>query len=135
MKNNNSLQFSKHAIYIPLAIVFICWFVYWVEIQFSLNFTEFGIFPRKLSGLIGVLCAPFIHNNTLHLFNNSIPLLVLTMSLVYFYKHVFTEILIFGGLLTGVLTWIIARDAYHIGASGIVYLLFSFVFFSGIIKR
>ena len=43
--------------------------------------------------------------------------------------------LFFGGFLTGFLTWIIARESYHIGASGIVYLLFSFVFFSGMIKK
>jgi membrane associated rhomboid family serine protease len=55
--------------------------------------------------------------------------------LIYFYQRVYVHILFLGGLLTGILTWSIAREAYHIGASGIVYLLFSFVFFSGIIKK
>uniref|UniRef100_A0AB33L1M6 Peptidase S54 rhomboid domain-containing protein n=1 Tax=Tenacibaculum sp. Pbs-1 TaxID=3238748 RepID=A0AB33L1M6_9FLAO len=43
--------------------------------------------------------------------------------------------MLFGGIIAGLLTWLIARESYHIGASGIVYLLFSFVLFSGIIKR
>ena len=47
----------------------------------------------------------------------------------------YLKILVYGGLLAGILTWVIAREAYHIGASGIVYLLFSFVFFSGLIKK
>ena len=111
------------------------WFVYWVEIKFSLNFTRFGILPRKMDGLKGIIFSPFIHSDTKHLFNNSIPLGVLFSALIYFYKDVFFKIIVYGGLFTGLLTWTIAREAYHIGASGIVYLLFSFVFFSGIIKR
>lgn len=57
------------------------------------------------------------------------------MALVYFYRSVYYKVLIFGGLISGLLTWLIAREAFHIGASGIVYLLFSFIFFSGIIKK
>ncbi|WCC44201.1 rhomboid family intramembrane serine protease [Tenacibaculum finnmarkense] len=83
----------------------------------------------------GILTSPFIHGDTGHLFNNSVPLFVLCASLFYFYRSVALKILIFGGLFTGFLTWVIARESYHIGASGIVYLLFSFVFFSGIIKK
>ena len=56
-------------------------------------------------------------------------------SLYYFYKEAAHKVLFLGALLTGFLTWCIARDSYHIGASGVVYLLFSFVFFSGIIRK
>ena len=45
------------------------------------------------------------------------------------------KVLLVGGLLSGLLTWVLARDSYHIGASGIVYLLFSFIFFSGIVRK
>jgi membrane associated rhomboid family serine protease len=135
MKTNNTIQFSNKIITIPILFVFTIWFVYWVEIYFNLNFTKFGVLPRKLTGLKGVIFSPFIHSGTSHLFNNSIPLAVLLSALIYFYQKVYVNILFIGGLLTGVLTWLIAREAYHIGASGIVYLLFSFVFFSGIIKK
>ena len=40
-----------------------------------------------------------------------------------------------GALFTGFLTWVIATSSYHIGASGIVYMLFSFIFFSGIMRK
>lgn len=135
MKTNTQLKFSTQVLVVPFLFIFSIWFVYWVEIQFSLNFTKAGILPRNLSGLKGVLCAPFIHSDTNHLFNNSIPLFVLLSFLIYFYRAVYIKVLFFGGLLSGLLTWIIAREAFHIGASGIVYLLFSFVFFSGIIKK
>lgn len=135
MNTDNKLQFSNRVILIPLVFIFLIWFVYWIEIKFSMNFTKFGILPRNLNGLKGVIFSPFIHSDTNHLFNNSIPLVVLLSSLIYFYKDVYLKILVYGGILTGILTWVIAREAYHIGASGIVYLLFSFVFFSGLIKK
>lgn len=37
--------------------------------------------------------------------------------------------------LTGILVWFGGREAWHIGASGLVYGLASFLFFSGIIRK
>lgn len=123
------------ALNVPVLFVIIIWTIYWIEINFGLNFNKYGVYPRTFAGLKGVLCTHFIHSDTSHLLNNSIPLLVLMTALFSFYKELAYKILILGGLLSGLITWLIARDAYHIGASGIVYLLFSFVFFSGIIRR
>lgn len=135
MNTEQQLKFSPSIFTIPFLFVLIIWFVYWVEIKFGWNFNKFGVFPRNLSGLKGVLCSPFVHSDTNHLFNNSVPLFVLSTCLFYFYRQVAIKVLVFGGIITGLLTWIIARESYHIGASGIVYLLFSFVLFSGIIKK
>ncbi|QMU66291.1 MAG: rhomboid family intramembrane serine protease [Flavobacteriaceae bacterium] len=120
---------------IPVLFVVLIWLVYWVEITFDLNFNKFGIFPRTISGLKGIIFTHFIHSDTSHLFNNSIPIAVLLAALFSFYREIAYRVLCIGGLLTGFLTWIIAREAYHIGASGIIYLLFSFIFFSGIIRK
>ena len=109
--------------------------LYFIEIKFGYNFNKYGVFPRDFKGLRGVLFTHFIHSNTSHLLNNSIPLFVLLLSVFMFYKEVALKVLVYGALLTGILTWIIARESYHIGASGVVYLLFSFVFFSGLLKK
>lgn len=135
MNEENQLKISKSIFVIPVVYIIAIWVIYWVEIQFNYNFNKYGIYPRTLKGFRGVFFTHFIHSNTSHLFNNSIPLFVLLSSLFYFYKDVAYKVLIFGGFLAGFLTWIIARESYHIGASGIVYLLFSFVFFSGIIRK
>lgn len=135
MYENDSLVFKNSMLRIPILFVVFIWFIYWIEIKFGLNFNKYGLYPREFSGLKGVLFSPFIHSDTKHLFNNSIPLFVLTLSLFYFYRRVAAKVLIYGALLTGLFTWIIARDSYHIGASGVVYLLFSFVFFSGVFKN
>ena len=135
MDEENHLKFKQSVFIIPTLFVVAIWFIYWVEIKFGFNFNKFGVYPRTLKGLRGVFCTHFIHSNTNHLFNNSIPLFVLLSSLFYFYKDVAYRVLLFGAFFTGFFTWIIARDSYHIGASGVVYLLFSFVFFSGIIRK
>ena len=135
MKDDNQLKKSKSIFLIPISYVIAIWFIYWVEINYNFNFNKYGVFPRTLVGFRGVFLTHFIHSNTSHLFNNSIPLFVLLSSLFYFYKDVAYKVLLFGGVCTGIFTWCIARESYHIGASGIVYLLFSFVFFSGIIKK
>ena len=135
MNEENQLKISKSIFLIPTLYVFGIWFIYWVEITFGFNFNKFGVYPRTLEGFRGVFLTHFIHSNTSHLFSNSIPLFVLLSSLFYFYKDVAYKVLLFGGFFTGFITWVIARDSYHIGASGIVYLLFSFVFFSGIIRK
>lgn len=135
MKDAQKLNSSRFFLLVPIVYVVSIWVIYWIEIQFNLNFNKFGVYPRTLEGFRGVFLTHFIHGDTSHLFNNSIPLFVLLCSLFYFYKEVAYKVLLIGGFFTGFLTWMIARDSYHIGASGIVYLLFSFVFFSGIIRK
>lgn len=106
-----------------------------MEYRFGLNFNRYGIYPRSFQGLRGIFLSPFIHSGPQHLFNNSTPLFVLTASLLFFYRKIAFPVLFFGILLTGLITWIIARPAFHIGASGIIYLLVSFIFFSGIFRK
>ena len=132
---DNELKFNREVFVIPAIIVFSIWFIYWVEIQFGFNFNKFGIYPRTFKGFKGVFLTHFIHSNTNHLFNNSVPLFVLISSILYFYRDIAYKVLFFGTIITGLLTWCFARESYHIGASGVVYMLFSFVFFSGIIRK
>lgn len=135
MNDTINLKFSFKILWFSLFSVIFLWLIYWIEIKFGYNFNKLGIYPRSLSGLKGILFSPFIHDNTSHLFNNSIPLFVLLISLLYFYREVACKVLIYGIILSGFSTWLIGRNSFHIGASGVIYLLFSFIFFSGIIKR
>jgi membrane associated rhomboid family serine protease len=135
MEDTSPFTYSKNVFRLPILVVFLMWLVYWIEIKFSLNFTKFGVLPRTISGLKGILCSPFIHSDTKHLFNNSVPIFVFIAMLFYFYKEIAYKILILGALLTGIFTWLIGGKGYHIGMSGVVYLLFSFIFFSGILRK
>lgn len=134
-EEQQQFKFTPFMLAISLYGVLFLWIVYWVEVKFGYNFTKYGVYPRTIKGLRGILFSPLIHSGVRHLFNNSVPLFVLLMALFYFYRKIAFKILFFGIILTGLLTWLIARPSYHIGASGVVYLLFSFILFSGIIRR
>ena len=133
--NDNHFKVTTATIAFPLYFVLFLWIVYWIETQYGLNFGKYGLFPRTEKGLLGIFVSPFLHANLKHLFNNSVPLFVLLTMLLYFYHKIAYKVLLIGTILLGLLTWIIGRSNLHIGASGIVYLLFSFIFFSGIIRK
>jgi membrane associated rhomboid family serine protease len=135
MQNDNTLSYHRNVLRIPVVAILAIWVIYWVEIRFGYNFNSYGISPREIKGLRGIFFSPFIHSDASHLSSNSVPLFVLLASLFYFYRQIAHKVLIYGTLLSGLICWCIARGSYHIGASGIIYLLFSFIFFSGIIRK
>lgn len=131
-KIDNPFSFTTGTIGYPILFVLTIWVVYWFEMRFHVIFNSYGVYPRTLEGLRGIVFSPFIHGSVKHLFNNSIPLLVLSTALFYFYRKDSWRVLFFGLILSGFFTWLIGRPSYHIGASGIVYMLVSFLFFKGV---
>ncbi|MDO9339113.1 MAG: rhomboid family intramembrane serine protease [Bacteroidales bacterium] len=123
------------SIIIPGILIFLMWLVKIMEILFEIDFSGFGIYPLTARGLPGIIFSPFIHADINHLFNNSLPLFFLSVALFYFYSEVALKIFTWTFFLTGLLVWIAGREAWHIGASGLVYGLASFLFFSGVIRR
>jgi membrane associated rhomboid family serine protease len=134
MKNRKA-EIDKLTLVVPISVIIIMWGIYFIEINYGFNFDKYGIYPRTFKGLRGIFFSPFIHGSVSHIFNNSIPLAVMLGTLYFFYKKIATKVLLIGTVLTGFLTWIFARPAYHIGASGVVYFLVSFIFFSGIFRK
>ena len=111
------------------------WIAFYLEWRSGGAWGSWGLYPRNMEGLIGIVTMPLLHADLMHLVNNSIPLLVLGSLLRYFYKPLFWPVVAWSWILTGILTWVVGRDAYHIGASGLVYALASFLFFSGALRR
>ncbi len=103
------------------------WIVFMFEINYGFNFNQFSIYPRKLSSLGGILASPFLHSDLSHITNNTLSFFVLMLIVRFFYKSNYIKIFILGVLLSGLLTWIIARPAYHLGMSGVIYVLASFI--------
>lgn len=102
-----------------------------------------AIIPLNPSGLKGIFLSPFLHGNFDHIFGNSIPVFVLIFLLFQFYPFIAKQILFLGWILTGFLVWLLPPiDIYSgefnhvciIGASGVVYVLAFFLFFSGIFR-
>lgn len=130
--NDDHFKFSNAVIGLPVFFVLFLWIIYWFQIRFDFDFYQNGIYPRDFSGLQGIIFSPFIHENLSHLYNNSIPLLVLLAALQFFYSKESIAVISYGIILSGLITWVIGRENYHIGASGLIYVLVSFIFFKGI---
>jgi len=120
---------------IPLTFPFLIWVIFLLSLALELDLRRMGILPRDLFGLFGIVTAPFIHANISHLMSNTIPLILLGWSIFYFYSKVSSRVFLVVYLLTGFLVWLLAREVYHIGASGLVYAFVSFLFFSGIFRK
>ena len=135
MNDHNHFKFSPSVWIIPTFFVLVLWLVFYVEDALNLKLMVHGILPRTFSGLHGVLFSPFLHGDFGHIANNSIPLFILTTVLIYFYREVSLKVLFYGILFSGILTWIIGRNSYHIGASGLIYVLVSFIFFKGLMTK
>jgi membrane associated rhomboid family serine protease len=123
------------SIIIPGIFVLLMWIVKIIEVLFETDFSRLGIYPLSLKGMPGIIFSPFIHADFTHLFNNSLPFFLLSIALFYFYSEVALKVFLWTYFLTGILVWFGGREAYHIGASGLVYGLASFLFFSGIIRK
>lgn len=95
----------------------------------------YGVLPRQISGLKGILFIPFLHADWEHLFSNVIPLLVTGSMLFYFYREMAVKVILLIYILSGFWLWLGGRENYHIGASNIVYGITAFLFLSGFIRK
>lgn len=131
---NKDENFSWSFVWRPLFLVLFITAIYTFDNHYQLKLYEYGIFPRSLEGLIGLVTAPFIHGDAEHLRNNMLPLLVLLSGLYYFYPRKASPVVLISWLGSGLMVWFFARESFHIGASGLIYALAAFIFFSGILR-
>lgn len=137
MDLNKQISVKKNisALLTPLVFPVILWIIHLISLVLNLNLSRMGVFPRNLTGLIGIITSPLIHADFSHLISNTFPLIILGWIIFYFYRRVSYILFVFIYLITGLLVWIFARQVYHIGASGVVYGFVSFLFFSGIFRK
>jgi len=119
---------------IALGFVALIWLIDVVNWALDLELRSFGVRPRQLAGLPGILLAPLLHGGPLHLAANSVPLLVLGTGMLYLYPSSALKVLPAIYLGPGIAVWLLAAGGNHIGASGLIYGLLGYVFVSGVIR-
>ncbi len=120
---------------LPLAFLAGIWLIHIFQFIFSIDFGYLGVFPRTWSGLTGIFSAPLVHGDFSHLTNNSIPFFVLGTMTLFFYRKVAINSFFLIYILTGAAVWLIARQRYHIGLSGVVFGLVTFVMSNSFFRR
>jgi len=126
----------KEQIKDTLIIVGFIWLVWLVDFLLPfINLNQYGIEPRTLHGLIGILFAPFLHANIFHLISNTVPLTVLLFILIKFYEKQAIIVIFLSIILGGTLVWLFGRSAIHVGASGLIYSLAAFNVVFGFLQK
>jgi membrane associated rhomboid family serine protease len=121
---------------IALGFVALVWLIHVLDWALDLELGRFGVRPRELAGLPGILLAPLLHGGFAHLATNSLPLLVLGTGMLYLYPSSALKVLPAVYLGPGIAVWLSAKaSSVHVGASGLVYGLVSYIFLAGVIRR
>lgn len=91
----------------------------------------YGVIPRDLMGLFGVLMAPFLHGSLNHLIQNSIFFMIFGSSYYLIDQRGLGWLSLRLILVGGLITWVIGSNGQHIGASGLIFGIWSFLLFRG----
>ncbi|WP_103913043.1 rhomboid family intramembrane serine protease [Halpernia humi] len=127
----------------PLLMLSGMWFVFLLQMHGFFESCSGAIIPLVPEGLKGIFFSPFLHGSLEHIMGNSIPIGILMFLLYYFYPRIANMVFFLGWVLTGLLVWLLPPiDVFTgkymytciIGASGLVYLMAFFLFFSGIFR-
>lgn len=133
MRNTTSKIFFS--ILYPSLFLLLLWTIKIFEIVENINLSWYGLYPRTFHGLLGIITSPLLHGDFSHLLSNTLPLFILGSVMFYFYRPIAFKIFFWVYFITGIWVWAAARDAYHIGASGLIYGFVSFLFFSGVFRK
>jgi len=123
------------AMVIPLFLIFVLYMIKILEIGMDWDFTHLGVYPLQQKGVFGIFAHPLVHSGFRHLLANTIPLFFLSWCLFYFYRSIAPYIFFIIWMGCGILTFLIGKPGWHIGASGVIYGLAFFLFFSGLLRK
>jgi len=120
---------------ISFGFVVLLWLVHFLNWAFDVDPWPFGVQPRELAGLPGIVLAPLVHSNFAHLAANSLPVLVLGTAMLYLYPGSALRALPAIYLGPGIVVWGFGRASVHLGASGLIYGLAAYIFVAGLLRR
>lgn len=124
----------------PFLVVFamaaVMWLVELIDLLPHTSFDRWGIRPRQLGGLTGIVLAPFLHDGFGHLIGNTIPFLVLGCIIAASGIQRFVQVTVIVGVIAGLGTWLIGpAHTVHIGASGLVFGYLTYLITRGVFQR
>ncbi|GGF58506.1 rhomboid family intramembrane serine protease [Alteromonas lipolytica] len=121
---------------VPVAIaVALLWVIQSAGVLFNLPLDVLGVIPHDWARLYGIATSALVHGSYEHLFNNSLPLIVLGSMVRYGYPNSRLKVLLFAWLGSGIGVWLFGRESVHLGASGVSHGLFFFLFTVSILRK
>ncbi|WP_100641531.1 rhomboid family intramembrane serine protease [Alteromonas facilis] len=125
----------KKAIGIAVLFTALLWVIQSAAVLFHFNQAMFGLQPLNVASLWGIFTAPLVHGGYEHLFNNTLPMIILLAMLWYGYPNTRGRVFSVIWIVSGVGVWLFARTSTHLGASGLTHGLFFFLFTVSLFRR
>jgi membrane associated rhomboid family serine protease len=117
-------------------IVALLWVIEGVDAMLGQALDVYGVIPRSIIGLRGILFAPFLHGSFVHLMANTIPLVVLGWLIMLRETRDFFVVGAVSAVAAGLGTWLIApAHSVHIGASGVIFGFLGYLLARGWFER
>lgn len=111
------------------------WLIGILEFVFGAGLAQYGVYPRHLHGLTGILVSPLIHTSWEHLLANTGAVFILGAALLYGYPRSARLVIPVVYLGSGALVWLCGRESLHLGASGLTFGLLFFICTVGLLQR
>jgi membrane associated rhomboid family serine protease len=124
----------KLALKTALWFTVLLWLTLIIDSVLGLGLNHYGLRPRHMLGLSGIITAPLLHSGAEHLFSNTLPLIISLTTLLYLYPRSAMRVIPFIWVGSGLLAWVIGRESLHFGASGLIYGMLAYVFVGGILR-
>jgi membrane associated rhomboid family serine protease len=124
----------RHSFRLSITFAALLWTIKTLEIMFHLDLVQYGVYPLQPGALTGILTGPLIHGSWLHLFTNTLPVVILGTALFYGYPRSAKPVVTAVWLGSGLGVWLFAREAYHVGASSLTFGVMFFLFVIGILR-
>ena len=117
-------------------MVAIMWGEEIVDLLPGTHFDRWGVRPRTVRGLFGIVVAPFLHTGFPHLIANTVPFVILGAAIALGGTRVFAEVTVLVAAISGLGIWIFgAGNSVHFGASGLVFGFLTYLVSRGVIAR
>lgn len=119
-----------------IALLALMWVLEIVDVAADHSLDQYGIEPREVDGLTGVVAAPFLHAGFGHLIANTIPFLAMGVVIALQGLGRVLAVTAIVALVSGLGTWLFApANTLHIGASGIVFGYATYLISRGVFNR
>jgi membrane associated rhomboid family serine protease len=123
------------AVRLALGFTALLWIIFLMNSAFDVDPDPFGIRPREPAGIVGIFFAPLVHSGFAHIAANTLPIFVLGTAMLFLYPNASLRALPVIYLGPGIAVWLFGRSSVHLGASGLIYGLVSFIFIAGLLRR
>lgn len=132
---------ARKSVFYPICMLTLMWLGFALQLSGIITSCDGALIPFTPEGLDGIFFSPLLHGSWEHLLSNSVPIGVLIFLLFEFYPQIASKVLFRGWIFTGAMVWLMPPSVFFegrltciIGASGIVYMLAFFLFFSGVFR-